>query len=298
MKRHSLWTKGQKRLLDLSLCIVVAPLVLPIMVVVASAIWIRMGRPIFFRQERPGFAGDKFPMLKFRTMTQARAGEEDCPERDGERLTSLGKLLRKLSLDELPQIWNIAKGEMSFVGPRPQLDKYFNLYTSEQARRHEVPPGLTGWAQVNGRNEISWEQRLELDVWYVENWSLWLDLKILLMTIPVVLTMRGVSRKGMATMVEFRGSTQQPVTEASADLVLEVPTGRPGKRSTGVPAGHNGRKVAAEHTPQPKPSYVSQSLVGRYFQNRKEAKVYGASAENSRSSSSSNFRRPTPEASH
>ena len=166
-----------------------------------------MGAPIFFRQLRPGRHGKPFTMVKFRTMTDARdASGALLP--DADRLTAFGKFLRATSLDELPELWNVVKGEMSLVGPRPLLMQYLDRYTPEQARRHAVRPGVTGWAQVNGRNAISWEQKFALDVWYADNLSFWLDLKILWLTVRKVLRSEGVSQAGQATMEEFRGSRE------------------------------------------------------------------------------------------
>ena len=165
----------------------------------------KLGSPVFFRQNRPGLNGKIFTMYKFRTMTDAR-DEKGNLLPDEKRLTAFGKMLRKTSLDELPELVNILKGDMSFVGPRPLLVQYLDRYTPRQARRHEVRPGLTGWAQVNGRNAISWEERFELDVWYVDNWSLLLDAKILLMTVGKVLKREGISAQGEATMSEFMGN--------------------------------------------------------------------------------------------
>lgn len=180
----------------------------PIMLGVAIAIYLDMGNPILFSQKRPGKDKRIFTLYKFRTMSNA------CDENgnllpDEKRLTSLGKFLRKTSLDELPQLWNIAKGDMSFVGPRPLLIAYLDRYTPEQARRHEVMPGITGWAQVNGRNAIGWEERFRLDIWYVNNWNLWLDLEILLLTVWKVIKREGISQKGHATMEEFMGTDIQ-----------------------------------------------------------------------------------------
>jgi lipopolysaccharide/colanic/teichoic acid biosynthesis glycosyltransferase len=171
----------------------------PLIACVALAVGVAMGRPVLFRQERPGKAGRPFTLYKFRTMRQ---GEAD----DAERLTGLGRSLRRLSLDELPQLWNVLRGDMSFVGPRPLLMEYLPLYSPEQARRHEVRPGITGWAQVNGRNAQSWEERLRLDVWYLDHRSLALDLRILWLTIVKVFTSEGVSQPGHATMPRFTGS--------------------------------------------------------------------------------------------
>ncbi|SOY49469.1 sugar transferase [Cupriavidus taiwanensis] len=166
----------------------------------------KLGSPVFFRQVRPGLHGAPFRMVKFRTMTDKRdAGGNLLP--DVERLTPFGRLLRATSLDELPELWNVLKGEMSLVGPRPLLMEYLPLYTPTQARRHEVAPGVTGWAQVNGRNALSWEEKFALDVWYVDNRSLWLDIRILWMTVMKVLKRDGISAPGDATMPVFRGTS-------------------------------------------------------------------------------------------
>ncbi|MBE9015939.1 UDP-galactose phosphate transferase [Chroococcidiopsis sp. CCALA 051] len=176
----------------------------PLLVLIAIAIYIRIGHPIFFTQPRPGKDGRIFTFYKFRTMTNERDSEGKLLP-DEKRLTPLGQLLRKTSLDELPQLWNVLKGDMSFVGPRPLIVEYLNRYTPEQARRHEVKPGITGWVQVNGRNALSWEEKFKLDVWYVDCWSLWLDLKILFMTVFKVLQQEGISQEGYATSEEFKG---------------------------------------------------------------------------------------------
>ena len=182
----------------------------PFLLLIILAIRIKMGRPVLFRQMRPGLRGKPFYMYKFRTMTNKRnAAGELLP--DEMRLTWLGHFLRTTSLDELPELFNVLKGEMSLVGPRPLLMQYMDRYTPEQARRHEVKPGITGWAQVNGRNAISWEEKFALDVWYVDNRSLWLDIKILAITIWKVFRREGISARGEATMPEFRGSYEQEV---------------------------------------------------------------------------------------
>ena len=169
----------------------------------------RIGAPVFFRQQRPGLHGQPFQMVKFRTMTDARdASGALLP--DADRLTPFGRFLRSSSLDELPELWNVVAGDMSLVGPRPLLMRYLPLYTPEQARRHAVRPGVTGWAQVNGRNAISWEQKFAYDVWYVDNLSLWLDLKILGLTVRKIVVREGISQAGQATMEEFRGQHNQP----------------------------------------------------------------------------------------
>ncbi|HBI72836.1 MAG TPA: UDP-galactose phosphate transferase [Lachnospiraceae bacterium] len=182
----------------------------PFLLLIALAIRMKMGGPVLFRQMRPGLRGKPFYMYKFRTMTNKRnAAGELLP--DEMRLTWLGHFLRTTSLDELPELFNVLKGEMSLVGPRPLLMQYMDRYTPEQARRHEVKPGITGWAQVNGRNAISWEEKFALDVWYVDNRSLWLDIKILAITIWKVFRREGISARGEATMPEFRGSYEQEV---------------------------------------------------------------------------------------
>ena len=177
----------------------------PVMLYIALRIWREMGSPVLFRQVRPGLHGRPFVMYKFRTMTEERDAQGKLLP-DEKRLTRLGRFLREHSLDELPEFFNVLKGDMSLVGPRPLLMEYLDRYTPEQARRHEVKPGITGWAQVNGRNALSWEEKFKLDVWYVDNWNLLLDLKILLMTIVKVLRREGISAQGHATMPEFKGS--------------------------------------------------------------------------------------------
>ena len=165
----------------------------------------KLGRPAFFRQVRPGLHGKPFEMVKFRSMTDAR-GPDGALLPDADRLTPFGRLLRSSSLDELPGLWNVLKGDMSLVGPRPLLVEYLPLYSPTQARRHEVRPGITGWAQVNGRNALGWEEKFALDVWYVDHRSLWLDLKILWLTVKKVLVRDGISAAGEATMARFTGS--------------------------------------------------------------------------------------------
>lgn len=183
-----------------TLLVVLAPLVLMLMLTVR----VKLGSPVLFSQVRPGLHGRPFRLYKLRTMTDARdARGELLP--DEQRLTAFGKLLRTLSLDELPQLFNVLRGELSLVGPRPLLMEYLELYTPQQARRHEVRPGITGWAQVNGRNAVSWPERFALDVWYVDNRSLALDLRILVLTVTKVLRREGVTQQGHATMERFRG---------------------------------------------------------------------------------------------
>ena len=173
------------------------------MLVIALAIRITMGTPVLFRQMRPGFQGLPFEILKFRTMRYAAPGLDELDEA---RLTPLGRFLRSLSLDELPELWNVLKGDLSLVGPRPLLMEYLNLYSPEQARRQEVKPGITGWAQVNGRNALGWPERFELDVWYVDHQSLRLDVKILLLSVGAMLRRKGINAEGHATMPPFRGN--------------------------------------------------------------------------------------------
>jgi sugar transferase EpsL len=193
-----------KRLLDLVLTVPVLVILSPVFVVLAFLVRLKLGSPILFRQIRPGLNERPFNMLKFRTMTDARdKGGKLLP--DEQRLTRFGRFLRSTSLDELPELFNVLKGDMSLVGPRPLLMQYLERYTPEQARRHEVRPGITGWAQVNGRNAITWEEKFKLDVWYVDNWSLWLDIKIIAMTIWKILKREGISQPGQATMEEFKG---------------------------------------------------------------------------------------------
>lgn len=177
----------------------------PLWAPAAAAIRVTMGRPIFFRQVRPGLGGEPFEMLKFRTMREPEPGEARLAS-DAARITKLGRLLRSTSVDELPTMINVLKGEMSLVGPRPLLMRYLERYTPEQARRHEVKPGVTGWAQVHGRNAIDWDEKFALDVWYVDHQSLALDAWILLKTVQKVLVREGISAEGVATMTEFMGS--------------------------------------------------------------------------------------------
>ena len=194
-----------KRALDLVLLFLALPLWIPAMLILSVAVRIKLGSPLFFRQERPGLRGSPFYIVKFRTMSNSRDAEGNLLP-DEVRLTRFGKWLRSTSMDELPEIINVWRGEMSFVGPRPLLMQYLDRYTPRQARRHEVLPGITGWAQVNGRNAISWENKLEMDVWYVEHQSLALDLKILLLTVLKVTKREGISAPGSATTHEFMGS--------------------------------------------------------------------------------------------
>jgi len=195
--------------MDISISsLLILALSLPLLIT-ALAVRLTMGSPALFRQTRPGYRSRLFDLLKFRTMTDA-VDERGKALPDELRLTRTGRFLRRTSLDELPQLWNVLRGEMSLVGPRPLLIEYLPLYTAEQARRHDVRPGITGWAQVNGRNDQSWEERFRLDVWYVDHRSFWLDLKILWLTILRVLRAEGVSRPGHATMPRFTGGRGEP----------------------------------------------------------------------------------------
>lgn len=194
-----------KRIFDVSVVLLAAGLALPLMCLVALTVLVNLGRPVFFRQRRPGLHAEPFTMYKFRTMSDARdESGELLPE--SKRLGRVGSVLRRYSLDELPELLNVLRGEMSLVGPRPLLMEYLPLYNSTQARRHEVKPGLTGWAQVRGRNSLSWEEKFDLDVWYVDNQSLLLDLRIIALTVWQILRPSGVNMEGYTTMPPFRGS--------------------------------------------------------------------------------------------
>jgi lipopolysaccharide/colanic/teichoic acid biosynthesis glycosyltransferase len=198
-----------KRFLDLIAAVAGLLLLSPVIVSVTALVMAFMGRPVLFKQTRPGRHARTFVLYKFRTMsdaTDARGRELS----DGERITGLGRFLRNTSLDELPQLWNVLRGDMSLVGPRPLLTEYLPLYSPEQARRHEVRPGITGWAQINGRNAQSWDERLSLDVWYVDHRSMWLDAKILWLTLLTVLRSEGINQPGHATMPRFTGSRREP----------------------------------------------------------------------------------------
>ena len=197
-----------KRLFDLILTLPGLVLISPLLGLIGVLVRIFLGSPVLFRQMRPGKGGEPFDVYKFRTMTDERGSGENLLS-DAERMTGPGRFLRSLSLDELPELFNVLRGEMSLVGPRPLLMQYLERYSVEQARRHEVLPGITGWAQVNGRNAITWEDKFRHDVWYVDNWSLWLDIKILLTTGWKVITREGISQLGHTTAEEFMGSDKQ-----------------------------------------------------------------------------------------
>ena len=198
--------KAAKRLVDVVGASLALVALSPIIALVAAIVRSRIGSPVLFRQIRPGRNGEPFRIIKFRTMTDEKAPDGVLLP-DEERLVEAGRRLRRWSLDELPELWNVVTGDMSLVGPRPLLMDYLPRYTAEQARRHEVRPGVTGLAQVSGRNDLPWEDRFELDVWYVDNWSIWLDLKIVVMTVGRVFTGRGVSEQKSATMTPFEGSS-------------------------------------------------------------------------------------------
>ncbi len=198
------WRLLAKELVDRSVAAGALVALSPVMAATAIVVRAQMGSPVLFRQKRPGRWGRPFEVWKFRTMRDA-VGPDGKPLPDEQRLTRLGQFLRSTSLDELPQLWNVLKGELSLVGPRPLLMQYLERYTPRQARRHEVKPGITGWAQINGRNALSWDEKFELDVWYVDHWSLWLDAKILAKTAVQVVRRSGVSNPGHVTMPEFMG---------------------------------------------------------------------------------------------
>ncbi|MCU4392045.1 sugar transferase [Acinetobacter courvalinii] len=197
-----------KRLLDIIIASTALILLSPLYAYVAYKVKKNLGSPVLFRQIRPGLHGKPFEMIKFRTMKDA-IDEQGNPLPDSERLTPFGKMLRSTSLDEMPELWNVIKGDMSVVGPRPLLMEYLPLYNQEQAKRHEVRPGMTGYAQVNGRNAISWEQKFKLDTWYVENRSVWLDFKIMLQTVKKVIAKDDISEAGEATMTKFTGTPSE-----------------------------------------------------------------------------------------
>lgn len=203
-----IYKKEGKRILDLFLALPLFVLATPLMGFFLVMILLSLGKPVFFKQLRPGKDNLPFTLYKFRTMLE----EYDSSGRllpDGLRISELGRFMRKLSFDELPELFNVLKGDMSLVGPRPLLMEYMDRYTPEQARRHEVKPGITGWAQVNGRNAITWEEKFKLDVWYVDNISFWLDIKILFLTLYKTIKGEGINQPGQATMEEFRGSQKK-----------------------------------------------------------------------------------------
>jgi sugar transferase EpsL len=203
-----------KRLFDLTATIVGLVLISPILLIISLLVWIKLGLPILYRQQRPGLRGRPFSNYKFRTMTDMRDDSGKLlPDLD--RLTGFGRFLRSSSLDELPELFNVVKGEMSLVGPRPLLMQYLDRYSVEQNRRHNVLPGITGWAQVNGRNALNWQDKFRMDVWYVDHWSFWLDIRILLMTIGKVFRREGITQAGHATAEEFLGNKESDHSQQS-----------------------------------------------------------------------------------
>ena len=205
---NALYRRRGKRLFDVAIALLGSAFLGPVAVVLSALIWRQMGSPVLFRQRRPGIDGNPFVMYKFRTMNNAVDASGNLLP-DADRLTSLGRWLRATSLDELPELINVLKGDMSLVGPRPLLMQYLDRYTPQQARRHEVLPGITGWAQVNGRNTLSWGKKFEYDVWYVEHVSIWLDMHILYRTVALVLSRSGISQPGSATASEYRGEQDE-----------------------------------------------------------------------------------------
>ena len=202
-----MYRKLVKRFFDLILTIPALIILSPVLALLALLIRLKLGSLILFRQQRPGQHGKPFTLFKFRTMTDARDQKGNLLP-DAKRLTGFGQFLRRISLDELPEFFNVLEGDMSLVGPRPLLMQYLGRYSPEQARRHEVKPGITGWAQVNGRNALTWEQKFEHDVWYVDNWSIWLDIKIILITAWIILRREGINQPGQPTMEEFKSAGQ------------------------------------------------------------------------------------------
>lgn len=202
----SLWNRFFKRAVDIAASLLLLCLLWPLMLLVAALVALFLGRPVLFRQQRPGLHGKPFTMVKFRSM---RTGSGP----DVERLPRFGRILRSTSLDEIPELWNVLKGEMSLVGPRPLLMEYLERYTPEQARRHKVRPGITGWAQVNGRNTVDWPERLAMDVWYVDNQGPWLDLKIVLATVKRIALRQGIAQTGQATCKPFIGMEHEEKRE-------------------------------------------------------------------------------------
>ncbi len=200
-----MYRKFIKPFIDYSVALIGLLLLTPLLLLIASILYLQMGRPIFFVQTRPGYKGKPFRLIKFRTMKNLTDTNGNLLP-DEQRLTRFGRFLRSTSLDELPELINVLKGEMSLVGPRPLLMEYLPLYSKEQARRHDVKPGITGWAQVNGRNAVTWQDRFKLDVWYVDHVSFWLDIKILLLTLLKVIKREGINQPGQATMQKFTGN--------------------------------------------------------------------------------------------
>jgi lipopolysaccharide/colanic/teichoic acid biosynthesis glycosyltransferase len=219
---ENLYRRYGKRALDIGVAVVALVVLAPVLLIVAGLVAMRMGRPVLFLQERPGAHGRPFHLVKFRPMTDARHADGRLRP-DAERLTRVGRFLRTTSLDELPELLNVLRGDMSLVGPRPLLTRYLERYSPQQARRHEVKPGLTGWAQVNGRNTVDWQSRFRLDVWYVDNLSLWLDVRILARTFHSVIRGHGINEPGRATMTEFAGNGSHPAGLAPEPVSAATP---------------------------------------------------------------------------
>ena len=196
-----------KRFFDLAVSLIALIALFPLLIFLSLLVRIFLGAPVFFQQMRPGKDGEPFKMFKFRTMT-SKLDEKGNLLPDQDRLTWFGRFLRSTSLDELPELWNVFKGDMSLVGPRPLLMEYLPLYSSDQARRHQMRPGITGWAQINGRNALNWKEKFELDVWYVDNQTFWLDIKILFLTVKKVIIREGISAKGTPTVAKFTGNNE------------------------------------------------------------------------------------------
>ncbi len=197
-----------KRLFDIVIAAAALVLLSPALVVLAALVRLKLGSPVLFCQQRPGLDGKAFTVFKFRTMVNSQYDKDGKIIADSQRLTDFGQFLRNMSLDELPELFNVLKGDMSLVGPRPLMMKYLDRYTPQQARRHEVKPGITGWAQINGRNNITWEEKFEMDVWYIDNQNLWLDLRILFKTVITVFKREDINKEGQATVDEFMGTQQ------------------------------------------------------------------------------------------
>ena len=204
--KKTFYSEYGKRLFDLALALPALIVLLPVLAGIALLVRVKLGSPVLFRQERPGLGGQPFTIFKFRTMTDVRGADGDLLP-DGERLTRFGKFLRAASIDELPELWNVIRGDMSLVGPRPLLMEYLPLYNDFQYRRHEVRPGVTGWAQVMGRNALSWDEKFDMDVWYIDHQSFWLDLKIVGVTVLKTIKREGISQPGQATMEKFTGNS-------------------------------------------------------------------------------------------
>lgn len=203
-----------KRLFDIISSAAGLVVISPLLAALAVLVRLKLGTPILFRQQRPGLGGKAFVIYKFRTMTDQRDASGNLLP-DEQRLPAFGRFLRSTSFDELPELFNVLKGDMSIVGPRPLMMKYLDRYSPEQARRHEVKPGITGWAQINGRNTVSWEDKFKLDVWYVDNWTFWLDMKIILRSVWMVIAREGIAQQGRATMDEFMGTRQNDAVQHS-----------------------------------------------------------------------------------